>query len=346
MIAWKPFGYDWNLASARLRSLLPCRQLQQAGWPCEIFQPDRLDRYQLVVFQKAYTAEDLALATHLHQSGRKVVFDLCDNHFYQPANEAGSRERVARLNQMIDLADAVSVSTPAVAALLPHRKSVVIDDAVDDFSDAPQPGLLQRLRGQIERHAHFRTRLVWFGNAGTEDPPFGLVDLAAILPDLNRLNEAMSISLSVISNSRPAFERYFRSANFPVRYFDWDRRTFSSMFQRHDLCLLPITPNPFTLCKSNNRLLLSLLLGVPVVADLIPSYEEFRPHVLCADWVNNLRLYIRNPALARQHVAAAQACIRQQYPPERLLQQWTGLFNSLLAVSSRVLPHVHDVPFL
>ena len=36
-------------------------------------------------------------------------------------------------------------------------------------------------------------------------------------------------------------------------------------------------PNPFTLCKTVNRLATALLLGLPVVADMIPSYEELRP---------------------------------------------------------------------
>ena len=45
-----------------------------------------------------------------------------------------------------------------------------------------------------------------------------------------------------------------------------------------------------------NRLALALLLGVPAVADVIPSYEELRPYALFGDWERNLLAYADDPA--------------------------------------------------
>src|SRR5258705_352583 len=107
MIAWKPFGRDGNLASVRLRSVLPCQYLQRAGWPCEIFDETRVAQYRLVIFQKTYTADDLLLIARLREQGCRIVFDLCDNHFYRPAGALQNDERIDRLKRIIELADLV-----------------------------------------------------------------------------------------------------------------------------------------------------------------------------------------------------------------------------------------------
>jgi hypothetical protein len=39
-----------------------------------------------------------------------------------------------------------------------------------------------------------------------------------------------------------------------------------------------------------------------VIADEIPSYEEFNKFVLFSDWEINLRKYALNPLLRRQHL--------------------------------------------
>ena len=83
-IAWKPFSDNPDTASARLRSFLPCRYLKEAGWRCEIFERGNIASYELVIFQKAYDEESIMLAESLTDRGVKTVFDLSDNHFYNP----------------------------------------------------------------------------------------------------------------------------------------------------------------------------------------------------------------------------------------------------------------------
>jgi hypothetical protein len=80
---------------------------------------------------------------------------------------------------------------------------------------------------------------------------------------------------------------------------EWDSyESFCERFRQHDICILPINLNPYTRCKSNNRLALSLLLGVPVVADTIPSYEEFERYCLLDNWHENLRTYLKESRAA------------------------------------------------
>ncbi|HEY5234024.1 MAG TPA: hypothetical protein VIK35_10880 [Verrucomicrobiae bacterium] len=330
MIGWKPFSWDSNTASARLRCFVPCAQLKQAGWPCELFEISRLNDYKLVVFQKAYTTEDIGLARQLKARKAKIVFDLCDNHFYRMTHQPNRAEELHRLEQMVELADMVSVSTSELAKLIPQKTTAVIDDAMEDFSENGLRNFFIRKFGLWHHRFSKCVRLVWFGTAGSEDPPFGLINLAAIVSELNELNVSMPVSLTVLSNSKDKFEKQIRDVKFPVRFYKWNRDSFRAIFQQHDVCLLPISKNPFTVCKTNNRLLLSLRLGIPVVADKIPSYEEFSGFVPFGDWQKNIRAYIENPESGRASVKNAQAYIQNKYHDKRTVQQWSDLLGSML----------------
>lgn len=118
--------------------------------------------------------------------------------------------------------------------------------------------------------------------------------------------------------------------SFPARYYEWRLDTFAQIFRRQDVCIIPVALNPFTACKTNNRVVFSLLMGVPVIADNIPSYEEFRDFVLFSDWTNSLRTYAAHPELRRQHVRAGQRYIQSKYNQERVVSQWSALFEQML----------------
>lgn len=329
-IGWKPGSYDRMVASSRLRTFLPCEHLRRAGWDTRIVPPDGSGEYDCVVFQKAYGNDDLALAERLGARGVKTVFDLCDNHLYNPNDHPKLAERAHRLERMLETVDAVTASTPTLAELRPGPSTYVVDDALE----TPSAGLLTAVRRAAIRRGRRpsprEVRLVWFGNSGSLDPPFGLVHLADVVPDLERLHKATPVHLTVISNSRPLFSRFVEGSAFPVRYLTWRPNRFARQFAGHDVCLIPVQPNPFTLAKTSNRLALALMLGVPVVASRVPSYEEFSEWVLFDDWEENIAAYARDPELGRRHVIAAQEHIRRTYTPERVVRQWGDVFNALL----------------
>jgi hypothetical protein len=325
VIAWKPAAPTPELASARLRCYKPAALLRAAGWDCRPFDANHMDRYRVVVFQKAYAAHDLDIAAHLTSLGVSTVFDLCDNHFWNPTGRADYAERAERLRRMIDGVDAVTVATPELAKLT-GRPAVVIDDALDDVPPLPWRA---RLAAGLRRLRGGPLRLVWYGNAGSDDPPFGLIDLGRIVPILNRQHARSPVALTVVSNSRPLFDRHLGSARFPVAYHEWDTARFPALFRGHDVCLIPVTVNPFTACKTVNRLALALLLGVPAVADRIPSYAELGPYTLFGDWDRSLASYAADPGLRQRHVCAARAYLRTKYTPGRVVRQWSEVLGPL-----------------
>ena len=91
------------------------RALKARGQQVEAFDPAYLDRYRTVVFSKAYGPEDRKLARRLKAAGKRVILDLCDDHFFNPAGLPKYREARESLLAMIALCDKVICSTPVLA---------------------------------------------------------------------------------------------------------------------------------------------------------------------------------------------------------------------------------------
>jgi len=328
-IGFKPYSYDDAVPSVRLRTKLPIDALREAGLHVTTVPPDGTGEYDCVVFQKAYTAQDLGLARRLADGGTKLVFDLCDNHFYD-GGDPTLAERAARLREMVAMVDAVSVSMPLLAELVDSTPTFVVDDALEvpPFTAFDRAAVAaRRLAGRVRP----RLGLVWFGHHGELDPPFGMVHLGALVPELERLDRDLPLRLTVISNSRGAFDDLVAHASFPTRYVSWSARTFARHFLANDVCVLPIAPNPVTLYKTNNRVRTALLLGLPVVTDEIPAYEEFADWLRFDDWAASITAYASDPRLGKQHVEQARAHIAATYTAGHLVEQWCDVLRAVLA---------------
>jgi hypothetical protein len=340
-VGWIPFSSDPRIASARLRCALPARYLADAGWTSELLDPRRPDDHDVVVFQKAYSDDSVALARRLRARGTRIVFDLCDNHFYNPEGSPVIRERAERLRRMLDLADAVTVSTAPLRELVAERDPAVVDDALDEF-ERPS-GLRFRMASRL--HPRSELRLVWFGNAGLEIPSFGLPHLARVIAVLEELHRTHPVRLTVISNSKKMYHHVLGPARFPHTYREWNADRFTRDFCSHDVCIIPIERNPFTVCKTANRVALSLRLGMPVLADSIPSFEEFASYILLGNWQENLSRYASDHRLREDHVREGRRYVEATYTRERVVAQWRGVFERLgasratdAAVPERALP--------
>lgn len=327
-IAWKPTG-DINLPSSRLRAYLPCLHLQKKGFPCEIFNNENISNYSAVIFQKAYTELDIDLVYRLKEQGIKTVFDLCDNHFYVPVKNTFFTERSERLQKMVEAVDWVTVSTPELAKLIKNKNCTIIDDLIEAPKLKTFPSIYYKVRNIFQKFDS-SYKIVWFGSAGMEQPAFGMIDLKNVISHLENLNSKFKISLTVISSSKELFKEYFKNVSFKTYYHPWKRESFPYLFKQHDVCIIPVNTNPFTVCKTNNRLTLSLLLKIPVVADRIPSYEEFSPFVLFSDWEKNLQAYKENKALRQSHIDKGISYIEGKFNMDAIVIQWEHFLKDLL----------------
>lgn len=344
-IGWKPRSLDPRLASARLRCLRPISELRHRGYPVELFDPRRTDRYSAVVYSKVYDESSCREAERLKGQGVRIVFDLCDNHFYNPRKLAYWRKAQARLRRMLLLAEELVASTPALAEVMkeevPAEKPVtIIGDPIEtEIENVREPSwrrwlalrqfssLSRRLRAA---QAEGQSPLVWFGNHGSLHAEGGMLDLEKIRPLLERIHRRHPISLTIISNSRTKYRRHIRPWAIPTYYLAWHPETFFPALRLHSIAVIPVGLNPFTRCKSNNRLALALNEGLAVVADPVPSYQAFGAACYLDDWEKGLETYITDPHLRARHIARARSIVENEWTVSRIADRWQDFFDLLL----------------
>lgn len=360
-VGWRPHSLNPIVAGARYRCLNPLRAMHSQGdIDAELFDPRRAHTYTIVVYQALcvrHVEEDADLARNvlhaayeLRRQGATLVVDECDNHFHNPKGSLSWSKTSANIRSLIDLSDQVVTSTQALANELRSatgtaKPVTVIGDAVESDNEVDFDPAWRRILSLKRKAAHLRqralasvlraessngvTQLVWFGNHGTSYAEGGMLDLLKVRPLLEQLHKRHPLSLTVISNSEPKYLEHIKPWAIPSRYVTWDRTTFLELLRLHDIALIPITRDPFTVCKSNNRLATALRAGLAVVADSIPSYEAFSSACILDDWDTGLASYLCSPDRRAAHVSAGQALIDLQWTPHHIAQQWQAFFKTL-----------------
>jgi len=334
MIGWWFPGRHLGMASNRIRGELVMRELRRAGLSAEWFSEARAGEFHTLVVGKRYDPESLARVERLHAGGTRIIVDLCDNHFCHPPGATKLAEGAERLRRLVRMADHVIAATATLAEIIrrevPGARVTVIGDIADDLSVIPATRA-QRAAGALRR-AYTTTKLsvagrggrrgiVWFGNHGGPYADAGMSALLGLRESLEALSRERPVFLSVISNSRKKFQELIAPWDMPTHYLKWNAESFASALSRHAVAIVPVTRNEFTDCKTDNRLMTAFGAGLPVVADLIPSYEPYRA-VVGTDWNSSLRNYLDHPQLGLQHAAEGRRIAAGLNQPEHIAAQW------------------------
>ncbi len=351
MVGWRPRAADVFVASVRMRCLQPLAELQRRGLPLELFDRAAIDRYSAVLFAKCYDDRALDEAKELRRRGARVLFDLCDNHFHVESMTPRLQKRAGQLKAMLDQVDGVVTSTPTLAEVLRGQLSqprpiVVVDDVVETQLPAPWRPFGARLRAgrelkQLHRdlavdRAQGRTPLVWFGVHGGPYARCGIVDLERVREVLHDLDRRHPLSLTVISNSRGRYEDVLGDWSIRRRYVEWHPATFLAALRDHSVAVIPITPSPYTRCKSHNRPAQALAAGLAVVADAIPSYEVLRPYLRLDDWNSALSDYLADPARRARDAVAGSAYVRRRFSAAAVADQWQHVLVGAQSLTASV----------
>lgn len=344
-VGWLPVTRDANVASARIRCLNIVEELRGRG--CDVALAERDRAYDLVILSKKYDAATLDWAQALKRRGTKVVFDLCDNHFHLPNPTAELQQGAARLRSALMLADAVVVSTEALGNVVRSECGIepaaVIGDAIEDPAAAVPQSVFGKLTARFEllglerwlaqQRAAGAVPLVWFGSAGGPYGPGGIGDLDRIRPVLEALHRDQRLCMTVLSNSRETFARTTAGWSVPSRYAPWNAATIGRALALHAIAVIPITPTPFTVCKSNNRVATALWHGLAVAADAIPSYREFEGAIVLDDWRAGLRRYATSAELRAQAAARGRQIVEARYTIRPIADRWWQFISAIAAAA-------------
>jgi hypothetical protein len=298
-VLWWPHTFDLKIASFRLRCHRINEYLKSLGKKSSVSTPSLISEVGTLVVSKRYDFETVKFAEIAkREHGVKLIFDLCDNHFYSSKAKNKPLQRdLSSLIALITLADKVVVCSEALSIVVATETSkriedvVVIDDLIDNFSHLPpwvkvkRPSDLYRclvnllkLRELVRVQPLRSKRLVWFGNLGTAGTSGGLSDLLENIWKLNDAHERFGITLSIVTGPSKDLQLLFSEAKFQVFYFEWGLYDFHRILREHGVAYLPVQLDPFTECKSSNRLVTAMNSGLNVIACEVPSYRKFLPH--------------------------------------------------------------------
>lgn len=340
--AWWPNKISKTVASYRVRCLQIIEDLNRRGVSAGHYAPGDAAPKALVL-SKRYDAESIAHVTELRaKHGTRIALDLCDNHFTIPGQDPKWIARAEALKRAVAAVDLVTSSTETMGEIIqracPDAKIIVIGEAVEQPRDhsiaerAGDPGaefalwnLRQRLSQDPNRH-----RLVWHGNHGAEYAHGGMVDLQRIYPLLESLDRDTPLQLTIISNSEEKYEQVTRDWRIKTHYMRWRPTTFSRALRLHEVCVLPITDNEFTRCKTNNRVASSLLHDLGVVADTIPAYEAFAEAIVLNDFERGIPLLLKDEAERRRRVAIGKDILNRDWALPKVTDRWHATLRELI----------------
>ena len=152
-----------------------------------------------------------------------------------------------------------------------------------------------------------------------------MADLGRIAAPLHEAARRHPIALTVFSNRRAAWREAVRGWTLPTRYVEWDAATAFALLREHAIAVVPVTPSPYSRCKSHNRVAQALALGLAVVADPIPAYERFAGAIALGTWEEGLERYLADPARRAVDVESGRSLVRAHCSIETIATQWQEL---------------------
>lgn len=334
-ICWHADKFHPDIASVRLRILQPMEALRTRG-----FAVDRQHAAgcgcSAIIFSKSESVEALAMARAAASAGRTIIYDICDNMFAKPGATDEHRRRLARVGELLRLADAVTCSTATLAdqlvRLLPEigPKIELVPDALEAFGQsAGAPSWLERASlwrlGQFLKRHQGSLNLVWFGKC--KNGYAGIEHLGPVVDLLQKSEFRDRVTLTVISNRRRVYRRHSRGWKIPKYYLPWSRRTFDAALPMHEVAIIPVEKNGYTLGKTINRPATALMAGLGVIADSLPAYEELRPFIALDNWEDGIRRYGDRSLEDGARIAAAQDHLRGIYGSEVIAARWAEILE-------------------
>jgi hypothetical protein len=311
----------------------------ELGYDVSVCSKKNISQYDVIIYSKFYNKEAIEEASQLKRLGKIVIFDICDNHFYNPKNLPEWNDKRIQLSEMISLADHVVTSTHKLSEVIReecnYKKTIhVIGDGIESDNSFKKNNFKlvdnfnsRRLIKKINTENKYP--LIWFGNHGSPYADGAMMDLLNIQTTLETVNKKHPLSLTVISNSKEKYEKHIQPFNLTTYYIDWKKHTFIELLRAHKVVVIPVTKNPFTECKTNNRVVTAFINGLAVVADDIPSYLEFKNFSMLANWQKGLEEYITNEALRLSHVKQGSVYVKDHYSFPLIAKSWEKVFSQL-----------------
>lgn len=337
-IVWHADKYSQSIARIRLRVFQPTVFLHGRGVVISRYDPKAPARPDHnIIFSKSVNPAALKLAMATKAAGGRVIYDICDNLFETKKSRKTAQDaHIARA--IMEIADHVVFSTALLAEQIQKQvpaiagHTSVIPDMLDDLSQWDDE-CSWRDRLELILHQRFLNKhpgalhCVWFGKSHGKKA--GLPHLSKIQKDLEFFAKNREVTLTIISDRRRVYWREARGWNVPHHFLRWSSATFPTALARHNVALIPLEKNGYTLGKTINRPATAILAGLGVIANTIDSYEELRPFIYFDDWCRGLEEYAKTPACKRPDFYKAKSHLDGRFGANVVGPLWEELLRTV-----------------
>lgn len=312
-----------SMASLRLRTALGALAVGEMGASCKFSEGANYTDSSLVMVSKIDAVSDaqrpsrwLDFLRTAASADAAIAIDYTDHHL------AGNTAASAFYRQALPLADVIVCSSKQLAAYLSGHFSAsikVIEDPIEVEIIAPKKTASNDLTG------------IWFGHAS---------NLQYLIDFLHSgFPKNVRTRLILMTNSVPLAPRIEEQLNHPslqgieVHAVPWSLTDMKAAAALADYCLLPAgVGDPRKHGASANRLLTALALGLPVAADLLPSYLPFE-RFFAPLRTNQFEALLMNPIAWNSQVLDGQIEIEKGYTFDAIRPGWTKLLTETLEIA-------------
>lgn len=247
----------------------------------------------------------LSMLNELKRLDKKVVVDYTDHHL------GDSGELSKFYAKLIELSDRVICPNAVLASEM--KRTLRCGSDVIQIPDLSE----YRCKTPSIRQKRTSLRLVWFGHQS---------NIPALVNWINSVDRCVTpIELVVVSSLEGLKELgmsvSLQSDLMKISPLPWSVEILPKVASKVDAALIVTDLNGRKRFASSNRLITALGLGLPTIATLVPSYEEFAPY-FCElrgdsffDFLNRLDEF-------EEKVVAFQGCELNKFSLDTLAPKW------------------------
>ena len=307
----KLWSYEEADASTRLRAYDLWPALRELGIGAELYRP--FFRYDAVVFQKAFGAEQRALAERLRRRGTRIVLDANVDYLHDD-EEFVPRGKREDMRAMLPLVDAVVVASERLADVYRAagaRASVVADPV--PFVRFAEPKRHEASRGAVFLYCGYAVKAK---------------ELEPLRPALEKLAKARDARFLFVCERDPEL-------GLPRSEFRrFSVRELPRLLAAADVKLAPRDlSRPYNLGHSSAKIAFPMAAGLAVAASPVPSYEP-TPAVLCRtpeEWEDALDRLAADPARRTELGRAGREWVREQLDVPVAARRYAAALREALA---------------
>jgi hypothetical protein len=168
--------------------------------------------------------------------------------------------------------------------------------------------------------------ILWFGHSSNINYLINFLEECPKTYEVFKLIVVSNdVGLNILVN-----HRFQNKIKFKVSLQKFSRKTLIEASKISDICIIPSDRNdPKKSGVSSNRLITSLALGLPTLAEVMPSYAEFSKYFFNIR-SNSLFETMSNSSSSefRELISEAQQKIIPKFLPQVIAQQWIKLFKN------------------